>query len=77
VWKGGWGPIIYGIPLSNYIGWFIVSLTIMTIYEQAIKGDAPKIIIMPLIYLYEVTFYSIYAPRAAALVAVMLAYITI
>ncbi len=77
VWKGGWGPTIYGIPLSNYIGWFIVSLTIMTIYEQIIKGDAPRITVMPLIYLYEVTFYSMYAPKDIALITTILAYSSI
>ncbi len=42
VWISGWGPKWFGVPASNFLGWFIVSSTILTTHELLTK-KAPTI----------------------------------
>ncbi len=77
VWERGWSPCIFGIPLSNFIGWFIVSLTITAVYIYIVKGSRPKIELAPLVYLYENSLYTVHTPSEASSIALPLMYGTV
>ena len=72
VWEGGWGPTWHGVPLSNFVGWFLVSSVIIGLYELAIKGDGPGDTFFSLMYIYNLALTAIQAPKSAGLPALSL-----
>lgn len=37
VWLGGWGLEWFGIPASNFVGWYVVSAAILTTHEALVR----------------------------------------
>jgi len=72
VWEGGWGPTWHGVPLSNFAGWFLVSLVIIGLYELVLKGDGAEDMFFPLIYIYDLALIAVQAPENAGLLALSL-----
>ena len=72
VWEGGWGPAWQGVPLSNFLGWLLVSLVIIGTYELVLKGDGPEDAFFSLIYIYNLALVAVQAPRSAGLLALSL-----
>ena len=54
----------FGIPWTNYLGWFVVSATFFYLYEHFASGEIQKELLKlaPLIYLLEMLTFMIYAP---------------
>lgn len=68
------GAFYYGMPLQNWIGWFVVSLCIMTGYELVIGDELPAPPTARLFYLLNVLFpaglcllYGLYVPALVGL----------
>ena len=49
----------YGVPITNFIGWYVVSATTLTIYEVAAGGDRPRTSIR---WLPQATYLVSYIP---------------
>ncbi|USG99527.1 carotenoid biosynthesis protein [Thermococcus argininiproducens] len=66
VWKTTTAVNWFGIPWTNYLGWFIVSLTFFYLYERISKGEVGEglLKLAPSIYLLEMFTFMIYAPRS-------------
>ncbi|NJE29628.1 carotenoid biosynthesis protein [Thermococcus sp. 18S1] len=71
----------FGIPWTNYLGWFVVSLTFFCLYERFSKVRIEKELLQsgPAIYLLEMITFALYAPEGvrtptflALLIAVVL-----
>jgi len=77
-WLSGWGPKWFGIPASNFTGWFIVSAAIIATHELT-QGNAPtpntKALTIP--YVTLTIFFTTYigpnltGPIAAATTALI------
>jgi len=54
----------FRIPWTNYLGWFIVSLTFFYLYERLSKGEVEEELLKlgPPVYLLEMFTFMIYAP---------------
>ncbi len=75
IWLDGWGPKWFGVPASNFIGWFIVSFAIFLIHELAASNSStPKATSLIAPYTCLVMFFTSFigselaAPVAALLV---------
>ncbi len=66
VWKRTTAINWFGIPWTNYLGWFIVSLTFFYLYERISKGEVEEELLKlaPSIYLLEMLTFMIYAPES-------------
>ena len=64
VWETTTGINWFGIPWTNYLGWFIVSLTFFYLYERLSKGEVGEELLKlgPPVYLLEMFTFMIYAP---------------
>ncbi|WP_258083923.1 carotenoid biosynthesis protein [Thermococcus thermotolerans] len=70
----------FGIPWTNYIGWFLVSLTIFYLYERLSDPSICSCLgrFGPAIYLLEVSTFALYAPasvRTPTLIALALSFL--
>ena len=74
IWLDGWGPKWFGVPASNFIGWFIVSFAIFIIHELAAgKSSTPKATALIVPYTCLVMFFaSFIGPELAAPVAALI-----
>ncbi|KPU63475.1 hypothetical protein EP1X_03815 [Thermococcus sp. EP1] len=56
----------FGIPWTNYLGWFIVSLTFFYLYERLSKAKIERELLKlgPPVYLLEMFTFMIYAPAS-------------
>ncbi len=72
VWEGGWGPTWHGVPLSNFAGWFFVSLVITGLYELVLKGNGPEDEFFSLMYVYDLALIALQAPEDVGLLALSL-----
>ena len=72
VWEGGWGPTWHGVPLSNFLGWLLVSLVIIGLYELVLRGGGPEDVFFSLMYIYDLALIAVQAPRSAGLLALSL-----
>ena len=74
VWLGGWGPTWFGIPASNFIGWFIVSFTILFTHEvMAGNLSSPRAIALTIPYACLIMYFaSFIGPKLAAPIAALL-----
>jgi len=66
VWKITTAVNWFGIPWTNYVGWFLVSLIIFYLYERSSHTDLNHSIarLGPPIYLLEMFTFALYAPRS-------------
>ncbi len=78
LWLGGWGPTWFGIPASNFIGWFIVSFAILFTHEVvAGNSSSPRAVVLAIPYVCLVMYFTSFigselaAPIAALLVALL------
>ena len=78
VWLGGWGPAWFGIPASNFIGWFVVSFAIfLTHGVVAGNSSSPKATILAIPYACLIMYFASFigselaAPIAALLVTLL------
>ncbi len=77
IWLGGWGPTWFGIPISNFIGWFIVSFTILLTHEVMARNSLSPRTTLAVPYACLVMFFASFigselaAPIAALLVALL------
>ncbi|HDN02233.1 MAG TPA: carotenoid biosynthesis protein [Candidatus Bathyarchaeota archaeon] len=77
VWLDGWGPTWFGIPVSNFIGWFIVSFAIFLIHEVMARNSSSPRITTAIPYACLVMFFASFigselaAPIAALLVTLL------
>ncbi len=57
----------FGIPWTNYLGWFIVSSTFFYLYERFSKGEieAELLKLGSFVYLMEMFTFIVYAPTEA------------
>ncbi|GAB6101533.1 carotenoid biosynthesis protein [Thermococcus atlanticus] len=64
VWDTTTGINWFGIPWTNYLGWFIVSLTFFYLYERISRGEVEEELLKlgPPVYLLEMLTFMIYAP---------------
>ncbi len=37
VWFSGWGPEWFGIPASNFVGWYVVSAAILSVHAAVVR----------------------------------------
>ena len=74
VWLGGWGPTWFGVPISNFVGWFIVSFTIFFIHEIIARNSpTPRAIILTVPYVCLLMYFaSFIGPELAAPIAALL-----
>ena len=72
VWEGGWGPWWQGVPLSNFAGWFLVSATVLSLYEVALRGSGPEYKFFTVMYIYNLSLRALLAPRDAGFLALSL-----
>jgi len=74
VWLGGWGPKWFGIPASNFVGWFTVSFAILLTHELAARDSpTPKATVLIAPYACLVMFFaSFIGPELVAPVAALL-----
>jgi len=74
VWLGGWGPAWFGVPASNFVGWFIVSFAILLTHEvMARNSSTPKTIALAVPYgCLLMYFASFIGPELAAPIAALL-----
>ncbi len=75
-WSYPGGGFFYGMPLTNWAGWFIVSLLIMGVYSLLFRGRTLYHAWTPVFYLLNCAFpliisllYGLYGAVAAGLVA--------
>ncbi len=78
VWLGGWGPSWFGVPASNFIGWFIVSFAILSTHEVvAGNSSSPRAIALTIPYVCIIMYFASFigselaAPIAAILVSML------
>jgi len=66
VWKTATPLNWFGIPWTNYVGWFLVSLAIFWLYERSSSPDLNQPIarLGPPIYLLEMFTFALYAPKS-------------
>jgi len=64
VWRTTTTVNWFGIPWTNYLGWFIVSSTFFYLYERFSKGEIEVGLLKlgPLVYLLEMFTFIVYAP---------------
>ena len=66
IWKTTTEINWFGIPWTNYLGWFVVSLTFLYLYERfsehQIDSELPKL--GPSIYILEMLTFAVYAPTS-------------
>lgn len=74
VWLGGWGPTWFGIPASNYVGWFIVSFTILLTHELIARNSpTPKATALTAPYTCLTIFFaSFISPQLVATTAALI-----
>jgi len=80
VWKTTTSMNWFGIPWTNYLGWFIVSLLIFYFYEQFSDASICSCLkrFGPAIYLLEVSTFALYAPasvKTPTLIALALSFL--
>ena len=66
VWKTATAVNWFGIPWTNYVGWFLVSLLIFWLYER-ISGEnlgTPIAQLGPPVYLLEMFTFALYSPKS-------------
>jgi len=78
IWLDGWGPKWFGVPASNFIGWFIVSFAIFLTHELAASSSStPKATSLIAPYMCLVMFFtSFIGSELAAPVAALLVILT-
>jgi len=78
-WLGGWGPRWFGVPASNFVGWFVVSLAIFLIHETAARdARMPRAYVLAIPYACLLMFFASHtdpelADSIAALIVTLLA----
>jgi len=73
VWLGGWGPAWFGIPASNYMGWFIVSFMILLTHELLARNSpTPRATALTVPYICLTMFFaSFIGPQLVAATATL------
>ena len=73
-WRGGSGPELLGIPVANFVGWFVVAVVMMAVLHRVIplgsrSGDAAPIALYLWTYASSVLAHAAFfdLPGSAAL----------